>query len=512
MNVLEKKRAQKENKAKEALMKREDKEKRIGLYIASIIVPMASFVFGFFALEISKESTEKSMKLAIESHKENIEQANNTMELAIEHHNKSMTQSINALKIVTEAHKENMEQASRIHTQVLEENYNNLVHEQNRARYYETILLLSKSILGLQTELNFCNDFHVEIQQAFSDERYLYNSSLFFFGENFIFNQIEKKPDIDKGYVISNAMDELERKYKFFLYNNNGNVLFIEPDIVERIEKSEGFSKYLKDKESSIKFYEYVDRESEVYQFIRMQLDLINQVVRFKEVSDDEIVSETMLRLENEYTLIKNLSKVPEQIYVNYKQLGKEFSEIGDLLLHPDFNLFIKQHGISSALEHFITYEDPQFAQYKNTYPQFRSESEYFLYHYYDVLVWNLILSESVFDYMKQNSYEDHIANNNIIEDIFTRIKENIELQNAGNYFFIRRCESAFQKAKANAKRALPHIQKVTIDNTLANQKLLSSMFETIGHYLLSDFSEIEKSLDKVRLIGPDSIDIKPES
>lgn len=484
-SFLEKRKNIKKKKHEENMKMREKRERRLEFYLASIAFPIATFILGFLSFDATQDSSEKSLKLAIE------------------HHNKSMAQTIIAMNAATEMHKENMEQVSKIHAQVLDANYKNLVHDQNRARYYETILLVSESLRALEDEFNFCNSFHVDIQKVYSENERIYSNSLFFLGDNYIHEWMDKNPKLAKETALDFAIWSLKNEHEMLIDNG---LTFIEPNIKERVKNSKEFSNYLELRKGGTKFYEYIDREAEMDSFILFKLDEITQFVSSKEISKGEKVSEAKLGLEKEYSVILRKSKVIEKVYVNFKQLGGEFSVIADLLLFPDFNLHIKSHGISSAIEHYVEYEDSQFAHYKSTFPMYRSESEFLLSHYYDVLIWNLTLTESIFDYMREVNYEKHVANTEVFTDIFKRIERKLEAKNVGNQFVLHRCESAYQKAKTSIVRTLPFIEGIVNAKNFSNEKLLSSIFETLGHYAPSDFSEIETKLAERNLGGPDSI------
>jgi hypothetical protein len=478
------------------------KNQIVKLVVVSISIPLLTVVLSYLSLEAMKESSEKSMKIAIDSHKEIMAQTNRSMTLAIDTHNKSMEQASNSMTVAVETHKENMIQATLFHEQVLEENYKNLVHEQNRSRYYETILLISNSIRILEGELNFCNDFYGDIQQVYSEKESIYNDAFFFFGENYISDFFNKNQNLDKNTAINLATSELERKYEMLRTNK---LMFIEPSIIEHVKNSEDFLSHIDQRKKEIKLYEYIDEKGELYSFILMKLDELHQIANLKDPSTGITINETKLKLEKAYSDIQSKSRVFEQIYVNYKQLGESFSIVADLFLYSEFNNYIKEHGVGSALEYFTNYEDSQVAHYKSTFPTFRSDSEFFLYHYYDVILWNLLVAEATFDYMREVNYEQHVSSNKVIADIFIRIEEKLKLKRADNHFFIYRCESAYQKAQYNIQRTLPHIRTIVESNNIDNEKLLLNMFESVGHYLPKDFSEINSKIADYGLIGPDS-------
>jgi hypothetical protein len=492
------------NNKKDAVRIESSKKNQIvKLVVVSISIPLLTVFLSYLSLEAMKESSEKTMKIAIDSHKEIMAQTNKSMTVAIETHNKSMEQAANSMTVAIETHKENMIQATMFHEQVLEENYKNLVHEQNRSRYYETILLISNSISLLEDELNFCNDFHVDIQRVYSEKENIYNDAFFFFGENYISDWINKNPNLDKDTALKFATSDLERKYEML---RNNKLIFIEPNVIEQVKNSEDFSNYIDQREKEIKLYEYIDEKAELSSFILKKLDEVRQIASLKNPSTGITINETKLKLENAYSDLQTQSRVFEQIHVNYKQLGESFSIVADLFLYSEFNNYIKEHGVDSALEYFTSYEDSEFAHYKKTSPIFRSDSEFFLYHYYDVILWNLLVAEATFDYMREVNYEQHVRSNKVISDIFTRIEERLKLKRAGNHFFIYRCESAYQKAQMNLHRTLPHLRTIVESNNIDNEQLLLNMFESVGHYLPKDFSEIDSQIEGNGLIGPGSI------
>ena len=246
-SFLEKRKNIKKKKHEENMKMREKRERRLEFYLASIAFPIATFILGFLSFDATQDSSEKSLKLAIE------------------HHNKSMAQTIIAMNAATEMHKENMEQVSKIHAQVLDANYKNLVHDQNRARYYETILLVSESLRALEDEFNFCNSFHVDIQKVYSENERIYSNSLFFLGDNYIHEWMDKNPKLAKETALDFAIWSLKNEHEMLIDNG---LTFIEPNIKERVKNSKEFSNYLELRKGGTKFYEYIDREAEMDSFI----------------------------------------------------------------------------------------------------------------------------------------------------------------------------------------------------------------------------------------------------
>jgi hypothetical protein len=479
-------------------------------FIHVFTIPALALIVSYFAFQSMEESNAKSIELAKKTQEDTVALMRATLEVAVDTHRESLGKTIKhhaaniaitreALAVSADSHNENMKQAVKQHEQGLRENYNNLVHEQNRERYYETLLMVSKSIPHLQKKLDFCNDYYYEIQQVYSREEEEYKNSLYLLGEDFITKRVNKKTTLSREDATTLATEELKDEYNWL---KRSKLMSLKQHNLDRIRQSEEFKSHLNIVRQNKRFYEYVDEESHLWLFVQNRLS-DESYMNFKSEINNKTPKEAKLVLENKFAELHKRDELYERIYVNYKQLGGSLFSLADLFLFSEFNHFTEK-ALYPDIKDYYVYEDLSYSSPKNI---FKSNAEVALFEYYSLVVWNLLVSQSTFEYMRNTSYESHIENEQPIVSILSSMSNKLEMKHNDQRFFVYRCESAYSKATQSMSKGLSVFLKRINDKGKFEENFISNYLNSLSRFLTFDQKDIERKLQSFDTVGPDSMD-----
>ncbi|MCG7654455.1 hypothetical protein MHN00_12895 [Alteromonas sp. Cnat2-8] len=485
--------------------------------IRLFVIPMLTVAFSYLAIKSTEESAENALKesrksseialkatmeannealknsqkayeLALLSHKESIE-------VTIKNHTENYKLSKQLLDHLLSSHEENLKQSVDIYRQNIENNYKNIVHQQDRERYYQVSLQISRLIPSLKKQMNFCNKYNYEIRMAHIEEKNKYRDSLILFGKNFIENEIEKHSQLGKTQSYYLASEALSSSYS---YLQESDTLYLSDEEKRKIEDTVEFKRYLKLHIESKKFYQYLDKESILWEFIHLKLRKEGTISYSSNFDNPKYNLE---KLKNKFNDIYRKDDSLEEIYIIFKQL-QNMSSLADFLFFSELQHLSDVVPTLLTVESYYKFEDLQYTEEKGGL--FKTQSELYLFSFFELLLWNKLFLESTSEYMRYTSYEEHINNQNPTDEVFNMMLKKLNDSKDEQKFFIYRCESAYAKSTEVMSALLSALINYDDSQHISNDEAIN-YFSSVYSMLSFDSVRINERLNELSLIGPDS-------